>query len=228
MCWCEMSAKGFTLIELLIVIAIIGILTAVAIPHFVNAKIRVTQSALSADMRTIASALETYRLDNGVAVRGSSSSHMLRVMDSRPFQELTTPVAYLPPNSINRSLITTPIFYGGPPDGGSNVMAIYRGLLHDLGVSFTLSADRTRLRSVPEVWQLAAGNPGYPAASLPGLPILTYPGGLELLNRLENGYLPLSEYPTSPHLPVNPFYDPSNGLRSMGDFYVNSRSYVSF
>jgi len=223
-----MRRKGFTLIELLIVIAIISILAAVGLPHFLDAKIRATQSALSAEMRTIAGALEAYRLDNGASVPGSSSSHMLRVMDRGPLQQLTTPVAYLPPNSSPWRVISTPIFYGGPPDGGSSVMAIYRGLLHDLEVRFTLSADRTSLRSIPEVWQLAAGNPGYPAASLPGLPILTYPGGLELLNRLQNGYLPLAEYPASPHLPVNPFYDPSNGLRSMGDFYLNSLNYVSF
>jgi general secretion pathway protein G len=54
---------GFTLVELLIVIAIIGILAAMAIVALQNALDRAKQRGTMADMRTIAMALETYRTD---------------------------------------------------------------------------------------------------------------------------------------------------------------------
>lgn len=231
---CATGRKAFTLIELLIVLAIIGILAAVAVPHFLDAKIKAAQSGLCAGIRTIANALEEYRLDNGAFVPGTSRSHMLRVMANQPLHELTTPVSYLPSTNAYRHAITAPIFYGGPPDGGAHALAIYRGLLYEGGIRFTLNADRTGFRAIPQVWQLAAGNPGYPAASLPALPVMTHPGGLELLRRLENGYLPINEYlyykhkGQTLHLPINPFYDPSNGVRSMGDFYLNSLNFNSF
>lgn len=58
------SPHAFTLIELLIVVAIIGILAAIAVPNFLNAQIRAGVTRVKADFRTIMTALETYRLDN--------------------------------------------------------------------------------------------------------------------------------------------------------------------
>ncbi len=58
--------KGFTLIELLIVVAIIGILAAIAIPNFLNARSRATLSAVKADVKNLSTALETYQADNSI------------------------------------------------------------------------------------------------------------------------------------------------------------------
>ena len=59
----KMNRKGFTLIELLIVVAIIGIIVAIAIPNLLNAIQRAKQRRTMGDMRTIATAVEAYSVD---------------------------------------------------------------------------------------------------------------------------------------------------------------------
>ena len=55
---------GFTLIELLIVVAIIGIIAAIAIPNLLNAIDRSKQKRTMADMRSVGTACEEYSIDN--------------------------------------------------------------------------------------------------------------------------------------------------------------------
>ncbi len=58
------NKKGFTLIELLIVVVIIGILAAIAIPKFANTKDKAYVAAMKSDLRNIATYEEQYAADN--------------------------------------------------------------------------------------------------------------------------------------------------------------------
>src|SRR5438034_5762230 len=61
---CRMNRKGFTLIELLIVVVIIGILAAIAIPKFANTKEKAYIASMKSDLRNLVTAEEAYFADS--------------------------------------------------------------------------------------------------------------------------------------------------------------------
>lgn len=77
---------GFTLIELLIVVAIIAILAAIAVPNFLEAQARAKVSSSKAGLRTLETALEAYAVDN----------------NRYPYSETLTALPYLPPGGFPR------------------------------------------------------------------------------------------------------------------------------
>jgi type II secretion system protein G len=95
------TSRGFTLIELLIVVAIIGILAAIAVPNFLNAQVRAKIAAAEADMRNIGTGIETYRLDNGKPPRTTTEGCYKGACEGPQMSryerltKLTTPIAYM-------------------------------------------------------------------------------------------------------------------------------------
>lgn len=101
----QISKKAFTLIELLIVVAIIAILAAIAVPNFLEAQTRAKVSRARADMRTAATGVETYKIDHNEYPRPYDAfAHPGEKYYTRNNwhehvpSSLTTPLAYL--NSI--------------------------------------------------------------------------------------------------------------------------------
>src|SRR5512146_2218468 len=92
-----MKKHAFTLIELLIVVAIIAILAAIAVPNFLEAQTRSKVSRSKADMRSIALALESYKIDNNKYAPQKTLNPpytMIQAVVERLIC-LSTPVAYM-------------------------------------------------------------------------------------------------------------------------------------
>ncbi len=85
-----MRKSGFTLIELLIVVAIIGILAAIAVPNFLNAQQRARYAQVESNMKALSTAMMIYQTDWGVLAL-HHPSHQTNIWNNA----LTTPVAYV-------------------------------------------------------------------------------------------------------------------------------------
>jgi type II secretion system protein G len=82
--------KGFTLIELLIVVAIIGIIAAIAIPNLLNAIQRGKQKRTMGDMRTVSTSIESYSIDNNQYPAGADLAAISTFLEPTYIKQLPT------------------------------------------------------------------------------------------------------------------------------------------
>jgi type II secretion system protein G len=197
------QSSAFTLIELLIVVAIIAILAAIAVPNFLEAQMRAKVSSAWADMRTITVGLESYRVDNN---RYPVTEETPGVYPDSPFNQigggffsyagrLTTPVAFL--SSVPKDQFTR-IDRGAVVGQGWDYYEYWSstpqrnfpngGLPTKPGVFWDLFADSTAY----VIWSYGPNRTPGPTGAF-GAPWLAFD--------------------------VNNVYDPSNGTVSNGNLY---------
>lgn len=216
------NLSGFTLIELLIVVAIIAILAAIAVPNFLEAQTRAKISRVKADMRSLVTAMESYRVDNnnypGSTSKGATPSYVndSGEVDGGFFAVLSTPVAY-----FTNPFVADPFKPAGDSYLWSNEPET-GGFLHYYGFNSrgfigleTSGADR--------------GKPGNYWAKNHGTKVLWWalysfgPDRMEARTMGNSNYINFANTvirksqaeKTLAHYP----YDPTNGTKSAGDIY---------
>src|SRR2546428_2234838 len=101
----QMNRKGFTLIELLIVVVIIGILAAIAIPKFANTKGKAYIASMKSDLRNLVTAAEAFFADSVKYSTNVTSDRKRTRLDPTPGQ-------------IHRSLMRA---HNAPPHNAAHV-----------------------------------------------------------------------------------------------------------
>jgi prepilin-type N-terminal cleavage/methylation domain-containing protein len=113
-----MSKRGFTLIELLIVVVIIGILAAIAIPKFANSKEKAVLASMKTDLRNLVTAQEAFYFDNSDYAGGVTSGAQVNATGGAglvPFTPSSGNVLLISnvTNTGYTATVTNPVLAGG-------------------------------------------------------------------------------------------------------------------
>lgn len=195
------SKKAFTLIELLIVVAIIAILAAIAVPNFLEAQTRAKVSRVKNDLRALGTAVETYRIDNN---RYPICATFWAPTAFEKMASLTTPVSYM--SSILRDPFLSGTGKSVIPEGYGNPGVVEDTYLYNLGT--VLNGGQTG-KSFDEKnrWSLTAIGPDIK---------LDWP-----YYAFDNKYIGTDRSDQY----IQYIYDPTNGSISSGEiFYRGGRS----
>jgi type II secretion system protein G len=215
------ARHGFTLIELLIVVAIIAILAAIAVPNFLEAQTRSKVSRTKADIRTSATALEAYRVDNnsyppchpfGIALSlngwDPTATSGQNVNNLGILERLSTPIAY-----VTSALVRDPFSVKFRVTGTSGA---------DIAASTPIEVPATdaagRYNSyIYQSWdQLGRAENAGPRKAQAWL---LHSAGPDLTYHNLGGVLANERLPGDLQSTIQLMYDPTNGTISFGSIY---------
>jgi len=207
---------GFTLIELLIVVAIIAILAAIAVPNFLEAQLRAKVSRVKADIRSIAVALEAYAVDHNeypilrAYLQRNPASTSIDRGGIGAATDLTTPVAYLTTVFIKDPFIPE---MGYDEAGDVPQLAETQGTVSRTINYLNITWHRTvfqRWGPAEVAWLLLSLGPDKKRGPIPGVasPMFGTYAGAATRTPAQNQYF------------VFALYDPTNGTVSPGDIFM--------
>jgi len=183
--------QAFTLIELLIVVAIIAILAAIAVPNFLEAQVRAKVSRVMGEHRVFATAIESYHVDHN-----SHPSVFTAIV------ALTTPIAYMSSAELRDPFgVAYDTNYSGALYGYANLTeAIFVG-----GFIAPVAQSPANLQRIVEnKWMITGRGPDTLLEVLDETAghTLTLASGHRFFTKMQNYTL---------------LYDPTNGTTSVGD-----------
>jgi prepilin-type N-terminal cleavage/methylation domain-containing protein len=217
--------KGFTLIELLIVVAIIAILAAIAVPNFLEAQVRSKVSRVRSDLRSLTVGIESYYVDNNIYPAQASSNSANGNFGANEFDTASERLKAMPTFRLksahgsaggNMMTITTPIAYitsyftdpFADSKGGTFAYSKNIGVFVGGWVTWSYGPDGDEKIESPGEYTDGGGDIG-----------------LSLFNGepfIETAYYNINERVPSVTL-INASYDPTNGTTSNGDVWRNKQ-----
>lgn len=207
--------SAFTLIELLIVVAIIAILAAIAVPNFLEAQTRAKVSRVKADIRSLALAVESYHVDhnayppnNDGPLPGGSGGLCAGI--GRWMEMLSTPIAYITDgryidpfgNELFTNVSGQSIYFYIHPGSDDTCAALVL-----LGTFGSLT-DPNALRISDHRWLVASAGPDriFEVARLGG-PLAGFANWFQETDEMLD------------------IYDPTNGTISIGEIYRTAKGF---